>query len=262
MRARIVSLLAVNLMAGVALGAASHWQVKDFQEWTVNDARRILADSPWAKPVPADANGRPSVTIIENGQNLASAPAASLGNPSNSTTGTNMSSPATSPNPAPGTQTSTHATAPALSGSELNPGAPEPAHVVTIIWASSTPVRLAVSKLRAKENALTAEQIQRARTEREDYVMAVVGLPPPGNSDVTKLSSQAALRVNGRRSLACTRSDYRRIGDADVYFFHFPKSETISTADQYAEFRLAFGAVRLARKFELSSMTFEGKLAL
>src|SRR5579875_811169 len=88
-----------NVLLLFACGAClapgtSAWQNKDFQDWTDKDAQAVMTDSPWAKPMPMPANGRPDVLVIEPGSGVNSPPAASLGNPSNTTSGANMSNPA------------------------------------------------------------------------------------------------------------------------------------------------------------------------
>jgi len=58
-------------------------------------------------------------------------------------------------------------------------------------------------------------------------------------------------------------SDYRRIGNADVYFFRFAKeSLPISVADRQVEFKMALGKIEVKKKFELGEMQYKGRLAL
>src|ERR1700761_264717 len=151
-RAGVLFLFACG--AACLAAAAGAWQNKDFREWTEKDAQAVMTDSPWAKQMPMPATARPAVMVIEPGSNITSPPAASLGNPSNTTTGANMSNPAVAGSNGPAEQTNDRnaSTAPTPSGIAANTGAPAPPSLLTVIWASATPVRLAVLKLRLGAN--------------------------------------------------------------------------------------------------------------
>jgi hypothetical protein len=264
--AGILSLFAVA--AGAWAAADTAWQSKNFGDWTDKDAQAIMTDSPWAKQIPMPASARPSVTVMEPG-GVASPPSASLGNPSNGTTGANMSNPAIGGSNGPADANGLHnqpgaPTAPTPSGVSRNTGAPAPASVVTIIWASATPVRLAVLKLRSGANKPTEEQIAHASTERSNYVIAVVGLPAPeGGSDPKALAQTAYLHSKGKEPVRAIDSDYRRIGNSDVYFFRFARASLpITTADREIEFKMEMGQIEVKRKFDLGEMRYKGELAL
>jgi hypothetical protein len=252
---------------GTALLASNTaWLSKDFDDWTDKDAQAVMTDSPWAKQMPMPAAARPSVTVIETGSNVASAPAASLGNSANTTSGTNMSNPASggSNGPAEPGGSRNAQTAPTASMPTANTGAPAPPSLLTVIWASATPVRLAVLKLRAGATKPTADQIAHASAERPHYVIALVGLPPPeSGSNPKALAAGAYLSLKGRPAAQALDSDYRRIGNADVYFFRFAKgSLPISPSDHSVEFKTTIGKVEVKKRFELDEMRYKGQLAL
>jgi hypothetical protein len=48
---RTATQFALTFAAGLAAYAAQPWNTKPFSEWTAKDAREILSDSPWSKPV-------------------------------------------------------------------------------------------------------------------------------------------------------------------------------------------------------------------
>ncbi len=259
----------VTLLFG---SAAAIWQTKEFKNWTDKDAQNLMTDSPWAKQMPMPAGGRPGVVVIEPGANGATAPAASLGNPSNTTTGTNMAVAGNPGSAGPADPTGTHYSAATPSASNTpspstvsgNTGAPEPQSKLTIIWASAIPVRLAVLKLRSAGNTPTDDQIVNAMRPRPNYVIAVVGLPAPeGGSDPKALAKDAFLTVRGKSSLVANDSSYRRIGNSDVYFFHFSKASLpITAGDQQVEFKMTMGNMEIKRKFDLKDMQYQGQLAL
>ncbi|MGA8026014.1 MAG: hypothetical protein WB992_02640 [Bryobacteraceae bacterium] len=254
----------VAILLSFAVGA---WQTKDFKDWTDQDAQLIVTDSPWAKQMPMPVSGRPDTVVIEPGANGAPAPTASLGNPANSTTGTNMTvagNAGSSAGPADRSGTHDLPTTPTPSMVSGNTGAPAPQSRLTIIWASAIPVRLAVLKLRSSGKTPTDEQVANAAKERANYVLAVVGLPAPeGGSDPKALATSAFLSVSGKAPLVANDSSYRRIGNSDVYFFHFTRASLpITAADREAQFRLTMGKMEIKRKFVLKDMQYQGQLAL
>ncbi len=267
MRSRRGSLLLVfacgaALLAGPATGV---WH-KDFKNWTLKDAQAVMADSPWAKRVPMPAFGRPGVMVIEPGSNGAPAPSASLGNPSNTTSGTNMTVAGNAGSAGPADPNGLHTMSNTQSPSQVSgpAGAPVPQPELTIIWASATPVRLAVLKLRSEGNQPTDAQIQAANTPRANYVIAVAGLPAPEpGSDPKDLARQAFLMIRGKAPLPANDSSYRKIGNSDVYFFHFTRATSpITLTDGQVEFRMKMGQMELKRKFDLKEMQYQGQLAL
>ncbi len=260
---------AVAFFAGGAMLLAAVtgvWQDKDFKDWTDQDARSIMRDSPWAKRIPMPAGGRPAMMVLEPGSNGAAPPSAAMGNPSSTTTGTNMTSAAYPGSSSPSDTTGAHPrqTAQTPSGMAASAGAPTQEPPITIIWASAAPIRLAVLKLRSAGNPITDEQIGHATRVRENYVIAVAGLPAPdGDFDPKALAKNAFLIVKGKSKLAAATSDYRKIGNSDVYFFHFSRSALpIAVTDQEVQFRMKMGSVQVNRKFELQDMQYRGQLAL
>lgn len=251
------------LAVGLAVaGSTAGWQSKKFEEWTVQDAQSVMTDSPWSKKMPMPAGGRPAVTVVESGNNAAPG-TASLGNPANATTGLTVTS-AGNPGGAgsgdgPGRNIPT-----ASRPSELQPstGAPEQAPPLTIVWASATPVRLAILRLRSGPNPPSEDQIANAHKPNEFYVIAVSGLPV-SDSDPKNLWNKAFLSVKGRRQEQAVESSYRRIGTSDVYFFRFRRDGLpITASDKEVEFKVTAGSVEVKRKFALRDMQYNGNLAL
>ncbi|MFL6451746.1 MAG: hypothetical protein ACJ746_29335 [Bryobacteraceae bacterium] len=252
------------LAIALALGSpTTGWQNKNFEDWTIQDAQSVMTNSPWSKKIPMPAGGRPAMTVIEPGNNGAPPPSASLGNPANTTTGVNMTAAANpgSAGPAEGagknlpTNTRPSGMAPSV-------GAPEQPQSLTVVWASATPVRLAILKLRSGSNPPTETQVTNARKTNEFYVVAVSGLPVP-DFDPKSLSDKAFLTVKGRPEYKAAESSYRKIGTSDVYFFRFRRDGfPITAADKEVEFKVSAGSVEVKRKFSLRDMQYDGNLAL
>lgn len=263
--AAIIALLAASTTW--VWSADNHsWQHKTFEEWTNEDAQAVMRDSPWAKRLPAPSGSRPSVTVLEPGANGAPPPSASLGNPQNTTTGANMTVSGNSGSSGGADPSGLHnlPNNPSPSGVPHSVGAPELPQPVAIIWASATPVRLAILKLRSGANPPSAAQISRAREPHQYYVIAVSGLPAPeAGSDPQTMAKNAFLSVKSKDAVTATDSNYRKIGDSDVYFFRFGRSALpLAVSDKEVEFKLVFGSIEVRRKFTLKDMQYGGELAL
>jgi hypothetical protein len=263
-RLTIISIFTVAIAA--ARGANTAWQHKEFSEWTLEDARTIMRDSPWAQRIPMPAAARPSMVVVEPAANGASPPTASLGNPSNTTTGVNMSA-AYNPGSTGGADTSGMHNLPTTqtpSGIAPSAGAPVLENPITIVWASALPVRLAILKMRSGSSTPPEEQIARASRPHDDYTIAVSGLPAPDpQSDPKALAKRAFLSVKGRSPVLASDSNYRKIGDSNVYFFRFPRqSLVLSDSDGQVEFKATVGSIEVKKAFALKEMRYKGQLAL
>ncbi len=252
----VLAICSGMVLAGPA--ATGIWQ-KDFATWTEKDAQALVSNSPWAKQMAMPISGRPDVTVMEQPDGGAASPSASLGNPANSTA---AGIPGSRNESDPNSARASNPKAQAATGPST--GAPEPQPVVTILWASAAPVRLALLKLRAETQTPTSEQISNALKPRPNYVIAVSGFPAPeGGSDPKALAAGAFLSVHGKAAVVSTESDYRKVGRSDVYFFRFPRTTLdISPDDHQVEFRLKMGKTEVKKKFDLGSMMYQGQLAL
>ncbi len=265
-RRRCAFLICFASVTALVTATNTPWLTKEYQNWTREDALSLMTHSPWAKSLPMPSSGRPDVMVLEPGSNVSSPPAASLGNPANTTTGANMSVPSIGGSDGPAQSNGLHTlpSAATPSGISRNTGAPEAPAVITVIWASAAPVRLAVLKLHSGANLPTEAEIHHALNPRPHYVIAVVGLPAPApGSDPKALATVAFLSVKGKPALAAMDSDYRRIGNSNVYFFRFDRNALpLSAADGAVEFKTKIAGIDLKKKFELAEMQYKGQLAL
>jgi hypothetical protein len=243
----------------ILAGATAAWQ-KDFASWTQKDAQALVSNSPWAKQMAMPIAGRPDQIVLEQPETGGAAPSASLGNPANTTANSNAGT-AENRNEANGPRNSNTKSP---SGVSPSPGAPEMQPVVTILWTSAAPVRLALLKLHTGAGTPTSEQIANALKPRPNYIIAVSGFPAPeGGSDPKALAAGAFLGIHGKPPVVSTESDYRKVGNSDVYFFRFPRTSLeIAPTDQQVEFRLKMGKIEIKKKFDLGGMKYQGQLAL
>lgn len=253
------------LAIGVVGAATGPWQ-REFADWTADDARLIMHKSPWAKEMPMPAGGRPGLIVMERGDIGAPPPSASLGNPSNTTTGTNMSTAGNPGSAGPADPSGTHSLPTTNTPSTMahSSSAPVQQTGLVVIWASAKPIRLAVLRLRSGTSQPPDVDVQRANRPSPDYVIAVEGLPAPeAAADPAMLKDGASLVVKGKPAVGATRSMYRKIGASDVYFFHFPKSALpLAVGDKQVEFKMKLGRIEVRRRFDLGEMQFQGELSL
>ena len=239
---------------------------KPFTEWSPQDAQKIMMDSPWVTKMPMPAAARPGVAVLEPGANGAAPPSAALGNASNATTGTNMTVAGNAGSAGPANVNGLHTMPNAHTPSNVNSEAPapEPPSTVNIVWASARPIRLAVLKLQSGVNTPTSGEIERVSKPRDNYVVAVAGLAPPdSDTDLSGLAAKASLTVRGKPAESATTCTYRKIGNADVYFFRFPKNSLpLSEDDRQVEFKAVFGQAEIKHRFDLKNMKYDGQLAL
>lgn len=254
-RTRVLWISAVCASTTFLLWASDSWLNKDYKDWTEKDASALLTESPWAKVIPLPSTDRPSQVVYEGPPDA--------GPRSSTWVGPNTANPATT-----GSGQGTEAENPARptvltpAGLAQPTGAPAIQPTVTIIWASALPVRLAELKLRAHGAPPTEAQIEAVSKPRENYVIVVVGLPEPENlSQVNALASTASLDSHNK-VLPCSRSDFRKINDRNIYIFRFPKTATLGIGDREVEFRMTMGRMQIKKKFELRDMMYQGKLAL
>jgi hypothetical protein len=133
-----------------------------------------------------------------------------------------------------------------------------------VIWASATPIRLAILKLRSGTTPPSQQEVENANKPHDYYVIAVSGLGSPDDDfNPQALARKASLTIKGKPSIAAADSNYRRIGDSDVYFLRFRRDALpIDFSDQQVEFKMIFGTMEIKRKFALKDMQFRGRLAL
>jgi hypothetical protein len=263
---RFRSFILIGCCAAV-FGAAvpEVWNTKDFSAWTEKDAQLIMTSSPWVKERPMPVSGRPNVTVIDPNVAASTAPTAALGNPSNASGGPNMSTSgavgSTTVSPGRNDQTATPQTN-SLHGPSAGAPAVQPA--LKIIWASALPIRLAVLRSRSGSSTPDPDQVARAKQDWKNYVIAVVNLPVPENGiDPKSLAPSASLSAHGKPAEIASESSYRKVGNDDVYFFSFPKASLpLAASDGEVEFKLNTKQANLRQKFQLSSMSFGGQLAL
>lgn len=233
MRRIVLLSLAALFLAGITLGE-DFWVKKDYVQWSDEEIRKLLTNSPWAKDVTLTV---PSTFIPRP------APAAS-GLDVEKGGGRGRRNPTEEDKNAPAT---------------------EGQIAVTISWRSALPLRRAMVKSRiGSSTEVPADAQQALAKDQGDYVIVVSGVPAPMAKQLqgSERLSRSVLKIGKRAPLSPKGVDFQaRAQSADVLFV-FPKNEPITLDDKEVEVDLMLGTVEAKRKFTLKEMVYNGKLEL
>ena len=235
------------LVGAIAMCGADFWNAKDPAQWTQEEIERLLNDSPWARPTNISFD-------LPGMQPEAKGPPGRFAGDGGYKGG-------------------------AYPRRGRYPDEDEPARephglpsfVATIRWESALPLQQALLRSQAATPADTSDN---------PYVIAVLGVPIPGNR-----ADQASARKGGppprdlesvREELLASTKLIRKskapIAPADVKIdaskaageirFYFPRKDPISIDDKELTFEMHLGRMRLEQKFHPKDMTFKRKLEL
>ncbi|HYA18216.1 MAG TPA: hypothetical protein VEF06_12155 [Bryobacteraceae bacterium] len=232
-----MALLTAALVA--AESAPPAWTTRRVAEWSMDDARQVLYQSPWAKRAAPALLGQLTGAQRRDGGNFAAQGGGhgGVGLDDFSLVG-NKGAPA--PRRGEG---------------------PEGPHVakVTIRWESALPVRAA--EVRANEpNAPVLEG--------DEYAIAVYDVSlTDAWADRKHLAEElkkiAVLKIEGRKEARPSRVAVQEFGDGRVTVIYlFPRSLNITLDDKRLTFEAQIGRVAVAQYFYPAEMQYQGKLEL
>ncbi|HEY6347047.1 MAG TPA: hypothetical protein VIY49_36620 [Bryobacteraceae bacterium] len=235
-RAGICALIpAALLVAGDPL-----WKTKPPAQWTEDDAKQVLAASPWSMEIVAGVAARETEDQRREGGNMGQPRGVGYDNvdpkgsgpklPPNIFTPSNQRSPRS----LPGTMR------------------------LRLRWESALPVQLA---------ELKAHEIDPPTLEGEGYRIAVYGLPSGDfKGDPKKLGdplkSEAFLRREGKPDVKPLRVEVFQRDDGAAVVYLFPFSAEITEKNGQVEFNAHIGRIVVDQIFTLAQMEFQGKLEL
>jgi len=245
------------ILPAIALFAAPPWS-KDPNQWTIQDAHRILGDSPWAQPANA------SFAIVEADE---------------------------PPPPGPLSGAAQAGMSGSRGASDGNwdggvgrlPSAGLPSIRVIIRWDSALPVRQALLRLQTAGEAATATD--NAQEGAKYYIVTIIGLVPSGqyksagqletrssSADDGKSGRQdpeqmleglmAQSRLMPRDRKALRPEDVKLDAATGTLHLFFPRSEVIELRNKEVVFATRFGSMTLQKQFHLKDMTYKGRLEL
>jgi len=229
-------LLPVSVVA--LLAADAPWKNKPASDWTVEDAREILSDSPWARWVNAGLARRESEDERREGGNMGQPKGVGYDN-----VGTKYVRP--------------QLDLKTIFTKGYTPPPPE-AIKVLIRWETALPIRVAELKF---------GEIEPPTLEGDGYKVAVYGIPGGVfKGDPLKLGeplkATSFLKREGKPNVKPLRVEVfnRRDGLAVVYLF--PLSAEISKKDPWVEFDAQIGRVIIQQAFNVGDMQLRGELQL
>jgi len=225
--------------AGALLLAAADavWKTKDIRDWSEEDARSILAASPWSasvrcmvKPLQPEAQRR------EEGQ---------------------MGQPQGVGYKGLQTETDSQQLARVMAGHFTPPPGVGPI-TVRVRWESATPIRAA---------ELKAHEVEPPTLEGDGYQIAVYGIPGTDFKKDPKtlgepLKPFAVLRRDGKPDARPSRVEVFESARGIVVAYLFPYSAELSERDTILHFDALIGRVAVVHDFDLREMRIDGKLAL
>lgn len=242
----------------VALLAAADqpWKDKQVAEWSEDDARQLLTDSPWTKSVKPNVDRSSDTGQRRSGGGMGRGGGIGVGGIGIGLPGMGGAGrrggmggpggggyPGNDPNGGTNTGTATDRSEPPT---------------LSLRWESALPVREA--ELKAREtNAPTVDE--------DHYAIAVYGVPNRavyGNSQdpAKQLKKQAVIKRDGKKDLKPSSVEILQREDATVILYLFPRSEEITRQDKRLDFDVQIGRLRFVQSFHMDEMTYQGKLEL
>ena len=229
------------LPAFLALVAAAEddapWRNRQISEWSEDDARQVLSDSPWAKGF--------TPTVKTSQQSHRSGGMGRGGGIGIGGIGIGL--------PGMGGRHGGYG------GGGGNGGSPPiEAPKLTLRWESAMPVRTAELKAHEKDEPTLDEG---------QYAITVYGVPSRMlNGEFDKLGDQfkkqAALKRDGKKDLKPSRVQVVDGADGPVITYFFPMTAEITKQDHRVEFDATIERLELTQSFFPEDMVWQGKLEL
>ena len=248
-RGRLLSFLTV--FAALLTAADQPWKDKAIADWSDEDTKQILADSPWARTVQptmdrASSGQRQSRGMGRGGGGLGGI---GIGLPGMGGMGRRggMGYPGGNPGGVP----------PVGTNGGNGTGSDQPP-ALKLRWESALPIREA--ELKAREtNAPTVDE--------GHYAIAVYGVPDymvNGDSRALadQLKKQAAIKRDGKKDLKPSSVEVFRREDGPVILYLFPRSNEITRQDKRIEFDARILRLQFTQPFYVDEMTYRDKLEL
>jgi hypothetical protein len=218
------------------------WMSKPPAQWTDEDAKLILASSPWARETRATITRRVTEDQLREGGQLGQPRGVGYENVDPKGSG-----PKVSPNIFTG-----------AGGDDRSPRSlPQPI-TLKLRWETALPVRLAEFKSR---------EVEPPTSEGDGYRIAVYGVPKGDFKGDPKelgkpLKNLAALKRTSQKDVRPISVEvFQRENDVVVVYL-FPLSAEITKKDRQIQFEAQIGRIVVAQTFELSVMEFMGKLEI
>jgi hypothetical protein len=226
----------------IALGAVAAddpaWKTKQIPDWTEDDAKDVLADSPWVKTFTPTMKQEQQSSGSRRG--LGGLGGVSLGIPGMGGMGRRGGG------------------YPGGGGGQSRRSDDSEAPKVTLRWESAMPVRTA--ELKAHDNDAPT-------LDEKHYAIAVYGIPDRMLSGDTKkledqLKGKASIKRDGKKDFKPSSVEVLERPDGPVVVYMFPMTNEITKQDHRLEFDADIGRLELTQSFFTDDMLWQGKLEL
>ncbi|HLG99504.1 MAG TPA: hypothetical protein VKX49_24565 [Bryobacteraceae bacterium] len=232
----------IALLAPQFPAVGQSWKAKPPGQWTIEDAKQILASSPWAKVVPALIGPRPTEDQLREGGQMGQPKGVGFEGVDKDNRGLKVKPNILTPE----------------GPSERSPRSRVQPLTVTVRWESALPIRLA---------ELKTGEIEPPTLGGEGYLIAVYGVPGTYFKQDPKklgdpLKEEAFLKREGKKDVKPVRVEVFQREDGLVVAYLFSPSAEISKRDMLVRFEAHIGRVLVDYSFDVSQMDFQGKLEL
>ena len=245
--------------ASILLFAAGDqpWKDKKLAEWTDEDTKLVLTDSPWAKTAYPTINRNNNQRGMNNGRGGNGGRGGrgggiNLGGLGIPIGGRGGGGPMGSPGSGGGSNDPTsngRYPRPSSDDGETRPKNNDP-QTLTLRWESAQPIQ---------DAQLKSKNTDSPNIDASHYAIVVSGLAPRFmNADKPK----AELKKDGKTTIK--QSDFKilRRDEGNMMVFLFPRSKEISTKDKRVEFHAIIGQMEIRESFYVADMVYNGKLEL
>jgi hypothetical protein len=242
---RIILLCLGALIVATTALAEDFWVKKEYMQWSDEEVKKILTDSPWAKditvsaPMAALGRGGPRASVSDSDDAENSGGGGRRGRGGRGGGGG--------------------------FGADGGGAGREALLTLTISWRSAQPLRKAIVRSRLGTGAaVPPEAEQLIRNDEQNYVIVVTGVPAgmAGTLQNPALLDKSTIRAGKKSPVAARGMDVQPHTQSVDLIYVFPKTQPIVTDDREVEVVLKLGQIEAKKKFNLKEMVYNGKLEL
>ena len=222
----------LSLAAVLLIAADPTWKERPIPQWNEEDAKQVLADSPWVKYVTPQPLRDLSMAERRDSGNWEADGGHGVG-----IAGTGLLGPRRA------------AEAIARAHAKPQPG------TVVVRWESALPIRAAEEKT-GETGAPTVD--------RDHYAIVIYDIPTPKKWNLAnELKGVAFLKRDKKKDLKPSRVEIlRKAGGTATVVYLFPRSVEITAKDGRLEFVAQIGRLFVSQFFDTGDMQLQGKLEL
>jgi hypothetical protein len=247
MRRRLFLCLSALLVGSIAF-AEDFWTKKEYMQWTDQEVKKLITDSPWAK----------DITV--------SAPLAALGRGQRAAVDSDSNGDSDTAGGGGGRRGGGRRGGGGGFGGGGGNSSSEALLTLNISWRSALPLRKALvrSRVGATGAAIPPEAAQLISRDEEDYFVVVSGMPAAMARTIQApvQVEQSTIRAGKKPPVAAKTMDVQRRTQTVDVIYTFPKTQPIASDDKEVEVDLRLGQIEAKKKFSLKDMVYNGKLEL